>query len=236
MALVKYGGGIIQMSGSLAGNTFARNRYGNYVRAKTKPINPKTERQTEVRVAMTYLAERWAETLTSDQRDAWGVYASEVAMNNKLGEAIHLSGFNHYMRSNATLCRRGETLVDDGPTTFSLPDKDPTLSITTEVHEQRFNITFDDTMDWCTEDGAFLFILQGQPQNPQRNFFAGPYRGVKDKAGVDPGGISSPAQSTNLWVLAAGQKVWYQLRILRADGRISEPWEVQSTVVAGPLP
>ncbi|GAI58374.1 unnamed protein product, partial [marine sediment metagenome] len=39
MALVKYGGGITQMSGSIAGNTFARNRYGNYVRSRTKPIN-----------------------------------------------------------------------------------------------------------------------------------------------------------------------------------------------------
>jgi len=236
MALVKYGGGITQMSGSMAGNTFARNRYGNYVRARTKPVNPNSERQQEVRTVLAYLCERWAETLTSVQRDAWNTYAAAVAMKNKLGETIKLSGFNHYIRSNAYLCRRNETIVDAGPTVFTLPDKDPLLSITTEVHEQRFNITFDDTMAWCTEDGAWLFILQGQPQNPQRNFFAGPYRGVKDKAGVDPGGISSPEQSTNLWVVATGQKVWYQLRIQRADGRITEPWTVVSTVVAGPLP
>ncbi|GAH13494.1 unnamed protein product, partial [marine sediment metagenome] len=49
MSLVKYGGGIVQMSGSIAGNTFARNRYGNYVRARTKPINPNSDRQVVVR-------------------------------------------------------------------------------------------------------------------------------------------------------------------------------------------
>jgi len=235
MALVKYGGGIVQMSGSIGGNTFAHNRYGNYVRSRTKPVNPDTELQQEVRTTIAYLTDRWGNTLTGVQRTAWGVYASSVAMKNKLGESINLSGFNHYIRSNSYLKRRGETLVDAGPTEFTLPAQDPTLEITTEVHEQRFNIAFDDTMDWCTEDGGFLFMLQGRPQNPQRNFFAGPYKGVKDKAGVDPGGIASPAQSTNLWIVAAGQKVWYQLRIQRADGRLSEPWTVQSTVVAGPI-
>jgi len=236
MALIRYGGGIIQMSGSIAGNTFARNRYGNYARARTKPVNPKTELQSEVRTVMAYLAERWAETLTDEQRIAWNDYGAGVAMKNKLGEVVHLSGFNHYIRSNAYLRRREETVVDAGPTNLTLPEQDPTLYITTEVHEQRFNIHFDDTMDWCSETDAWLFMLQGKPQNPQRFFFDGPFHGVKDKAGVSNGGISSPEQSTNLWVVAEGQKVWYQLRIQRADGRISEPWRVLSTVVAGPLP
>lgn len=235
MALVKFGGGIIQMSGSIAGTTFARNRYGNYARARTKPVNPNTELQQKVRTVVAYLCERWAETLTAVQRTAWGDYASAVSMKNKLGEAIKLSGFNHYIRSNANLARRGETIVDAGPTDFTLPEKDPALEITTEVHEQRFNIIFDDTMDWCKEENAWLWILQGKPQNPQRNFFGGPYKGMKDKTGVDPGGIASPEQSSNLWVVAEDQKVWYQLRISRADGRISEPWTVQSTVVAGPI-
>jgi len=235
MALVKYGGGIVQMSGSIGGNTFARNRFGNYARARTKPVNPNSALQQEVRTVVAFLADRWAQTLTAVQRTAWGLYGSELSMKNKLGEDIHLTGFNHYIRSNSYLKRRGETLVDAGPTDFTLPAQDPTLSITTEVHEQRFNIAFDDTMDWCTEDGGYLFMLQGQPQNPQRNFFAGPWKGVKDKAGVDPGGVASPEQSTNLWTVAEGQKIWYQLRIQRADGRLSEPWTVESDVVAGPL-
>jgi len=236
MALAKYGGGIIQLSGSIAGNTFARNRYGNYVRARTKPVNPNSERQQLVKSVVAFLSTRWAQTLTDQQRIDWNDYGAGVPMKNKLGETINLSGFNHYIRSNASLKRRGETVVDAGPAVFELPAKDPSLYITTEVHEQRFNIHFDDTMDWCTEDGGWLFILQGKPQNPQRYYFGGPFRGMKDKKGVDPGGISTPEQSTNLWVVTAGQKIWYQLRIQRADGRISEPWRVESTVVAGPLP
>ncbi|GAI98516.1 unnamed protein product, partial [marine sediment metagenome] len=202
---------------------FARNRSGNYARARTKPVNPKSERQQLVRTVLAYLTERWAETLTPEERDAWNAYAAGVAMKNKLGETIKLSGFNHYFRSNAYLCRRGETIVDAGPINNTLPEKDPDLYITTEVHEQRFNIHFNDALDWAKETGAWLWMLQGKPQNPQRYFFDGPYRGVKDKAGVDDTGISTPEQSTNLWVVGEGQKIWYQLRIQRVDGRISEP-------------
>ncbi|GAI01350.1 unnamed protein product, partial [marine sediment metagenome] len=45
MALIKYGGGIVQISGSIAGTVFARNKMGNYARPRTKPVNPRTARQ-----------------------------------------------------------------------------------------------------------------------------------------------------------------------------------------------
>lgn len=185
---------------------------------------------------MAYLTEYWADTVTNDQRLAWGVYAAATAMKNKLGETIKLSGFNHFIRSNANLQRRGETIVAAGPAINGLPDQDPSLRITTEVHEQRFNIYFDTGMAWASEEAGWMWILQGMPQNPTRNFFGGPYRGMKDKNGETPGPLTSPEQSTNLWVVTAGQKIWYQIRLQRADGRITEPWTVVSDVVAGPLP
>ncbi|MBA7477995.1 hypothetical protein ES707_13410 [subsurface metagenome] len=236
MALVKFGGGITQMSGSIAGNTFARNRFGNYVRSRTKPVNPSSERQNLVRATLAYLTEHWAETVTPEEREAWGVYAAGTPMKNKLGETIKLTGFNHFIRSNANLHRRGETIVAAGPAINGLPDQDPSLRITTEVHEQRFNIYFNSDMAWASEEAGWMWILQGMPQSPQRNFFGGPYRGMKDKNGETPGPLASPEQSTNLWVVTAGQKVWYKIRLQRADGRISEPWTVVSDVVAGPLP
>ena len=59
MALIKYGGGIVDMSGSIAGNTHARNRFGNYMRARTKPVNPNSDRQVAIRAIVSYLAEFW---------------------------------------------------------------------------------------------------------------------------------------------------------------------------------
>lgn len=246
MALVKYGGGVIQMTGSIAGNTFARNRSGNYARARTKPVNPNTSssglardpgenNQNLIRSTLAFLTQRWSQTLTSAQRTAWNLYAASVLMKNRLGEAIHLTGFNHYIRSNVFLKAREETLVDAGPTIFELPEMDPTIVIEPEVHEQKAKITFDDTMDWVDEDEAFLIIRESRPQNPQRNFFGGPYLGFKDKGGDSVTPKTSPDFFTNLHLLTAGQKVWYDLRIIRADGRLSEPWQTSNIVVAGPI-
>lgn len=246
MALVKYGGGIVQMSGSIAGNTFARNRSGNYARARTKPVNPNNSssmfardrdenNQNIIKSTMATLTARWARVLTAAQRTAWNLYAANLAMKNKLGETINLTGFNHYIRSNTFLMARGETLVDAGPTIFELPEKDPSIVIQPEVWEQKAKLTFDDTMDWVDEDEAFLLIREGRPQNAQRNFFAGPYLGWKDKGGDSITPKTSPDWFTNLHFLAEGQKVWYDLRIIRADGRLSEPWSVSNIVVAGPI-
>lgn len=232
MALVKYGGGIIQMSGSIAGDTHARNRYGNYVRARTKPINPNTSRQVAVRASMAVCVERWSETLTAAQRAAWDLYASNVNMLNALGETIHLSGFNHYIRSNASLIRVSRTPVDDGPVVFTIPDHDPAFAITASEATQQISIAFDNTLAWATETDGLLLVLQGQPQNAQRNFFGGPWKGINVVAGIDPGGAVSPDLAVSFYPIAEGQRIWATARIARADGRLSTPFSDDVVVAA----
>ena len=232
MALVKYGGGIIQMSGSIAGNTFARNRYGNYVRARTKPINPQTANQVLVQAIIAELSTRWAQTLDAAQRTAWNLYASSVAMKNRLGETVNLSGYNHYIRSNHWFARMGRTLVDDGPVVFELPAQDPTMSITASEATQQITMTFDDTLAWCSEDNAMLVILQGDPQNPQINFFNGPWRGRSAKVGAAGVPVTSPLDYASITVVTELQRVWSKFRILRADGRLSEPFTANTFCAA----
>lgn len=224
MALVKFGGGIVQMSGSIAGNTFARNRSGNYCRARTKPINPNTSNQQVIRAALTALSTRWSQTLTAAQRTAWNLYASSVAMKNALGEVIYLSGYNQYLRSNVIREQSGLTIIDAGPTIFELPEKDSTLAIAASEGSQEISVTFDDSKDWVGESGAHLITFQGQPQNAQRNFFAGPWRlmGVVD--GDDTTPPTSPDAEAVAFVIAELQRQWTYARISRADGRLSEPF------------
>jgi len=162
-ALVKYGGGITQMSGSIAGNTFARNRFGNYVRARTKPVNPRSTAQEKIRSVMAYLAERWHADLVASNRTAWANYAAAVAMKNKLGETIHLSGFNHFIRSNSDRLYSGESVLDGGPTVLSLPETDPTTSATYSVATNLISFSYDITMDHALEPGAYMKVYQGKP-------------------------------------------------------------------------
>lgn len=232
MALIKFGGGVVQMAGSIAGTTYARNRFGNYARARTKPVNPRTARQVKIRGIMATLTERWADTLSDAQRTAWNLYGSSVAMQNRLGETIYLTGFNHYIRSNVWHLDLGQTIIDAGPTNFTLPEQDGTITITASEGTQLISIAFDDGLDWCTEDNAGIMILEGSPQNPQRNFFAGPYRGRSAKMGADPGGIASPQTYVAIHTISEGQRVWVKFRISRADGRISNPFTANCVIAA----
>ncbi len=197
---------------------------------------PDENSQAKVRAALAVLTARWSQTLTAAQRTAWNLYGASVAMKNKLGETIYLTGFNHYIRSNSILASVGGTIVDAGPTIFELPEKDATIAVTVEIHETRANLTFDDTAEWVDEDGGVLWIFEGRPQNPQRNFFNGPFIGIKDKAGSSGDPKTSPEHFTHLQVLTTGQRVWYKFRIQRADGRLSEPFYANTVVVAGPIP
>lgn len=224
MALAKYGGGLIQLSGSIAGNTFARNRYGNYVRARTKPVNPKTAAQIAVRSALAYLTDRWGRTLTIAQRAAWNLYAANVAMKNRLGESIFLSGFNHYLRSNIVRHRFTYAVIDDGPTIFEIPGADPTYTISAVASTKTVTHNYDNTLPWANETGGQLWVSVGKPQNRQRNFFDGPWKVTGVEYGDDAIAPTSPYLSNSIWEIASPQRLWSYARISRADGRLSYPF------------
>lgn len=230
MALVRFGAGVIQMSGSIGGTTFARNRSGNYARARTTGVNPASALQEKIRAVIAYLTDRWLETVTQSQRDAWGNYASAVAMKNRLGETIKLSGFNHYLRSNASLLYADQSVVDAAPTTLTIPDHDPTLSFTASETTQNLTVTFDNTLAWANEVGGFMFLRMSRPQNPTRNFFAGPYL----YAGPIEGAASPPTSPETVTIptpVVEGHRLWLSARIARVDGRLSEPFVVGPTLV-----
>ncbi|MBA7690672.1 hypothetical protein ES703_99203 [subsurface metagenome] len=227
--LIKFGGGIVGMSGSIAGNTFARNRSGNYMRARTKPVNPNTSRQVQMRSVIAYLAEYWEDTITTQQRADWGVYASNVAMKNGLGETIYLSGYNHFIRSNSVRHMQHLTIIAAAPTNFSLADKDAFFALDADSSPQTLTITLNYGMDWNSETGAFMHIRQGRPQQGTRNFFAGPYRNV----GVILGSGTpwdAPVPFTPVFTIAAGQHQWVSGRIHRLDGRVSEMFYADAIV------
>lgn len=230
MALVKYGGGIVQMSGSIAGTTHARNRFGNYARARTKPINPNSALQVAIRSSLAYLTQYWHDTLEAADRIGWATYAAAIAMKNRLGEVTYLTGFNHFLRSNIIRQVLGLTIIDAGPTTLSLPDKDSTFAIQCTEDDQFISVTFNNALAWAIAVGGYMVVYQGVPQLVTRNYFGGPWRytGKIDGAVVPP---TSPADLTAAMTLVEGQKVWAYARIIDVEGRISEPFYANSIVL-----
>ena len=232
MALIKYGGGVVQMSGSIAGTTFARNRFGNYARPRTKPVNPGSSGQSEVRDALSMLTAVWAAILTAGQRTAWGTYAAAVSMTNRLGEVVYLTGFNHFIRSNTQFLNKFDQYQADGPPTLSLPAKDTQFAATGSVATQLISIAFDVAQGWNHEALGTMQIYMGVPRQVTRNFFNGPWKYGTSLIGNVAVPLTSPQTFTAPMTLVLGQLVTCYARIRRADGRLSEPFTSTFIVAA----
>ena len=220
--LIKFGGGVIDARGSIGGNTFSRSRFGNYARARTTPINPRSSRQAAIRAAMMILSEQWRESpMDNSKRAAWELYASSVSWTNKLGEVVNLTGFNHFMRSNMALLYTNGSIVTAGPTDFSLPGSDETATFTYTTGA-KLDLVYDDTAAWCDEDDAWFIIDAGIPKNNSVNFFDGPWRYFFRVGGNSITPPTSPATGQIWpWIPAIGNKLWLRVSIIRADGRMS---------------
>ena len=231
MALVKYGAGIVQMSGSIAGDVHARNRFGNYIRPRTKPVNPHSVRQESIRTILSYLAEYWHEDMDATERRLWDVYAAAVAMKNRLGETIHLTGFNHFIRSNAARMMFHPGAVSFAPDVLSLPEKDPDLVCSAEdVAGQTFTFTNNVALFAANGDPfVTLLLYQGQPQLASRNFFAGPWRYIGG-FNVAEGQAGTTTEDAG-FAFAVGQKVWFQARSYTNMGRLSEIWTLDPRTI-----
>ena len=232
MALVKFGGGVVQMSGSIGGTTYGRNRYGNIARARTTPVNANTARQSAIRAIMSSVSQSWFSALTAAQRAAWGVYASNVPATNKLGEVIYLSGYNQFIKSNVAAQNAGLPAISDAPTIFTLPGEDTSFAVAISVASQELSVTIDESDDWLDEAGGAMIIQMGLPQNDSIEFFGGPYRHADSIDGDDTTPPTTPATVACPYVVAAEQKVWTRGRIIRADGRLSDWFRVNSIVGA----
>ena len=232
MALVQYGGGILDARGSIGGQVHSKNRSGNYIRARTTPVNPQSARQNAIRAIIAYLATQWSGTLTQAQRNAWEVYAAAITRQNKLGAQIKLTGFNHYVRSNAPILQASLTEVVAGPTTLTLPPADPTFVCTVDEAAQQISVVYDDAAAWCTQDGGGLLVSMSIPKATGTNFVGGPFRFASSIDGIDPGGVASPQVMAVPFPVAEGQVVVCSARIVELDGRLSDPFRSQSNVTA----
>lgn len=230
--LIKFGGGVVAASGSIAGNTFSRNRYGAYARARTKPVNPQTDRQSRVRAIMSLVSAQYLDSATATNRTNWGIFASNMPETNKLGDTINLSGFNQYIKSNVAAINAGLPKILDAPVVFTKPGEDPAFAVTGSEGDEEVSVTFTEGRDWVDEDEAGMIIQMGIPQNASIGFFNGPWRHAGIIEGDSIAAPTSPTVVTMPYAAVELQKVWVRGRIIRADGRLSDWFQVSFIVGA----
>lgn len=223
MGLVQFGGGVAQISGSIGGVTYARNKAGFYARNRTVPINPGSARQQVIRFAVAQLTTRWVETLTAAQRAAWEIYAENVHLPNPLGQLRNVGGIAMYVRSNVPRITAGGlslSIVDDAPTIFDLGTFTAPTATSVDAAADTVDWTWDNADDWAGEDGAAMWVYASRPQNPSVNYFKGPYQLIDGVIGAVVPDV--PPKVMNLiFPVAVGNKIFFRANVVRADGRLA---------------
>jgi len=219
-------------SGSIGGTTFSRNRFGMYTRIRAIPTNPNSLRQQLVRSRFSFLSKAWGNNLSQAQRNAWNLYASQVTVKDRLGQDINLTGQQMFIRSNSIVVSIPLPIVEDAPTNFTLAETDATLSASISEATQLVSVVFDDTQPWASEDDAGMQISISRPVSPGVSFIPPIFRVAGTLLGDLGVPLTSPQDVTSPFNITAGQKVLVQARIVRADGRLSEPFRITVTAAA----
>ncbi len=221
------------LSGSVGGITASHNRGGAYFRNRSIPTNPDTTAQQAVRDAVSQLSSAWGDDLTQAQRDAWTTYGDNVGVQNRIGETIFLTGQQQYIRSNVPALQIGLARQDVAPTIFDLGSfTAPTLADIT-ASPATASIVFTNTDDWANEDDSAMLVYGSRGVNVTITYpnISMQFAGQIDGDAITP--PTSPAAIVLAFDAALGTRVFLQGRVIRADGRLSGLWRLNTIVTSG---
>lgn len=104
----------VPQSGSVAGTTSSRNRFGQYRRTRATPVNPNSSAQGSARSRLANQAAAWR-ALTQTQREGWDSLGSQMLRTDSLGQQYSLTGFQAFCSVNSNLAAAGEATVSAAP-------------------------------------------------------------------------------------------------------------------------
>lgn len=221
---------ITQASGKLGGVVGAKNRGGNYFRAKVAPVQPRSVAQQEQRANLSALAGAW-KSLSAAQIAGWNALASTLTLKDSLGNTYVPTGEQLYVGNNRNLSQVDETVVDDPPTTK--PDfADPLpIALLSVVATPAFHLT---TSLGAAPTGS-VFQVSATPQlSPGKSFIG---QSVYRNIGFFPASAYASMNILSAYVgrfgsLNVGANVGARLKLVDiATGFASTPATVLYTLV-----
>lgn len=115
-------------SGSMQGTTYGHNRFGQYTRSRSSPVQPRSPAQLVQRARMALNAAAWRD-LTDAQRAGWESLGGYMSRTDPLGQSYTLNGFAAYCSVNNNLLDAGESVLSDAPA-LSTPTGIVTATVT----------------------------------------------------------------------------------------------------------
>jgi len=101
-------------SGSQAGTTASRNRFGQYLRTRATPVNPNSGAQGLVRARMAANSAAWR-AITGAQRAGWADLGLSMVRSDSLGQSYTLQGNQAYASVNNNRLLSTLAIVADAP-------------------------------------------------------------------------------------------------------------------------
>lgn len=216
----------VPQSGSVAGVTSSRNRFGQYRRTRATPVNPNTPAQSGIRAILSGCSSNWA-SLTPTEKTSWNVWAALHPRTDSLGQVYTMTGAQAF---NAVNC----LLVMIGAAAVTMPPADPVIdppalvSITPTLASPTAwdNISIDFTPSPVPAGHNLLLYLS--PPKSGGSSFCGDLRYLTKALAAATTTVDVAAEYTGKFGVAAeGQNIFARARLIRlADGNVS-PWSAQ---------
>jgi len=227
MALVKYGATVSQLSGSVGGIVYARNKGGAYIRTRTSPTQPNSTLQVAARTLFSAAVNTWTNILTPEERTQWNGYASAIPYTDVFGETRYYSGQQRYVQCYVALVNSGGSpaAAAIAPAVFTAAEAISSDAITVNQGAVAAGTTVsvvNTTGPLDVAAGDKLLIHIGGPITAAKNYFNGPWRYAASGVYVS-GGNYPDILATDPWArsLASGSPLALYWRVLKADNRIS---------------
>lgn len=216
MALIKYGPAIADARGSVGGTVFTRGPFGPVMKQRTTPTNPNTDKQAAARALLTTQVGVWQNTLTDAQRQQWNASVQTFTVPGALGDDIHLTGLQFFVKCNCLLDIAGEDPVVVPPVIPIIPAPTFTLAHTVGVAIE------------CTAIGPYdtgdpdKIIYSWGPALQQTIFYnKGPYQYVSVQTAAHFDAL--PALLVPVGALVASTRLFFRFRAVKDDGASSFP-------------
>jgi len=213
----------VPSSGSLQGETNSHNRFGQYVRSRSTPVNPNTTQQGIARARLAQTSAAWR-LLTPNQRTGWDSLGLQMTRTDSLGQTYTLTGSQAYSSVNSTRLAAGDAVVSDAP---AVTTPVALTSVTLTLTAAAFSIAYTPT-PLATGQRLFTFTSPGRSAGRS---FESDYRllAVSAAAAASPANVFA-AFSARFGIPVVGQRVFLQLHVYEL-GFLSGPL-VTSQVVA----
>lgn len=196
----------VPQSGSIAGQTSSRNRYGQYRRTRAIPVNPNSTQQGVVRARLALNSAAWRD-LTGAQRAGWSTLGLSMTRTDSLGQTVNLTGLQAYCSVNNERSAAGDAVLSDAP---SLVTPSALASATITLTAASFSVAYTPTPLGA---GQRLFTFTS-PQRSAGRSYESDYRllAVSAAAAASPANVLA-AYTARFGVPVVGNRIFLCLQV-----------------------